>query len=301
MPISACAYDKETGAVYHTALLQYVHEGRRVGSAKIHSELVSRAINFFFDDNRLQSGSGAKIFNAPQSASIASRVSDHNQRLIAIWSAFEALLPHPSKDGENTVRINHFEGYITPLVTASYAETIFKNTYNDIAKSHRGNFYKFLNNRMKEGSRHERFMQIFFAEQKVKDDFMALINGNELLMYRLHLINKLANDPALFRSKIIEHERRVSWQLNRIYRARNSIVHSAQEPPTLPHLTENAFSYFKSLMSTLVQAGEKFGISSSDALFDLCASACNIRRKEMDDTKNMTAEEYVKFAVSPIF
>jgi len=299
LPESACAYESETGAIYHGMLNQYIHEGRRLGNPRRHQELMLKITKFAFENLSERRKSGVKILSALKSASIASRTFEGDSRLISIWSAFEALLPHPSKDGENTIRINHFESYITPLVTASYINDTFRNLYNDLVRNFKGDFYRFIENNTTGVDRYQRFLNLFFAERKVKREFMNMINSSELLMYRCHELEKIANTPHDLKAKLEAHERRVSWQLHRIYRARNSIVHSGQSPQVSPQLTENAFSYFKSLMSVLVQAGDKFGVSDSDALFDLCSSVCHGRRAKLFSADINDPKQFLSIATSP--
>ena len=53
--------------------------------------------------------------------------------------------------------------------------------------------------------------------------------------------------------KILEsHTARVEWQIRRIYRARNSIVHTGRTPTYTPILIENIHDYLDVVMSTLV-------------------------------------------------
>jgi len=300
LPASACSFDSETGGVYHTTISDYVHEGRRVGNPAKHRELIAGLTHFTLEKISSESKSGLKIYSALRSASAASRIPDADAQLISIWSAFEALLPHPSKDGESTVRISHFEGYITPLVTANYIEGLYRSLYNDLARNFKGAFYNFLKNNGIGKNKFDRFTSIFFADPVTKRAFTSLVSSSELLMMRCHELEKLANDQSAVRAKLEAHERRVSWQLHRIYRARNSIVHSGISPTYASHLTENAVAYFKSMMALIVRIGRKYEVEKSDALFDLCSSICLRRREKIRGGTFENSQKFLSFILAPV-
>lgn len=52
------------------------------------------------------------------------------------------------------------------------------------------------------------------------------------------------------------HRKRLGWQIHRIYRARNQLVHSGKVPTYLDSLIMNIFEYYRSSISTIVQVAK---------------------------------------------
>lgn len=284
-PDFAYVYDPVSGGVYKVSMFDFINEGSIIRSKKAHRELIQKMAAFAFGQNNVNGNrSGVKIASALQAASAASRVLESDARLLSIWSAFEAILPHPLKDGEGIVRINHFADYIAPLATAGYVNGLFRSLFTDLGKNYTKDFLSYIDKEGVGSNRFDKYLSIFYLTPDKKGAFTKIFSDSEMLLHRAHDLDQIANDCAKLRARIKNHERRVAWQLHRIYRARNMIVHSARSANYIPQLTENAFSYFKEMTSLLVRAGGKYSLSNSDALFDLCLSLCKKKSELFSQT-----------------
>lgn len=284
-PDFANVYDPLSGGVYRVSMFDFINEGSIIRSKKAHRELIQQMAAFAFGRNTTKgTHSGVKIASALQAASAASRVLESDARLLSIWSAFEAILPHPLKDGEGTVRINHFADYIAPLATAGYTNGLFRSLFVDLGKNYTKDFLSYIDKEGAGSNRFDKFISVFYLAPHKKMAFTNIFSDSEMLLHRAHDLDQIANDCVNLRTRIQNHERRVAWQLHRIYRARNMIVHSARSANYIPQLTENAFSYFKEMTSLLVKAGGKYSLSNSDALFDLCLSLCKEKSERLSQT-----------------
>lgn len=301
-PQTGCAYDPLSGAVYRVPMNEFVNEGAQVKDKRSHSLLISKMTKFTFERlNARGIKSGRKIMSALQAASAASRIRENDVRLLSIWSAFEALLPIPMKDGEITVRINHFAKYLAPLASARYVRNLFYNMYSDLNTHYRKQVNLFLDDNCSGKSRFQKFLSVFFLDQAKRMEFTSIFADSELLKYRAHDLHKLASDPIALQKRVQDHERRVFWQLHRIYRVRNMIVHSAQPARFTPHLTENAFGYFKALIACLVEVGERVEVTDSDALLDLCIAMCEEHKEKLGSMKDKSARDFMDFAAKGPF
>ncbi|WP_152612153.1 hypothetical protein [Leisingera sp. ANG-S5] len=298
-PDKAFVHEKETGAVFKVHLSDFINEGRPIRDKGDHQELVDKMFKFTFSKRGERNRSfERKLSGALQAASAASRTSESDARLLSIWSAFEAILPAPMKDGEKSVRITHFAKYIAPLATTQYVYEIYKSFYNDLAKNYMADFHSFVDKFGEGETRFEKFISIFHAGGDVKKAFTSIFSDSELLLDRAAQLDQLATSPSLLRKKMREHERRVSWQLHRIYRRRNNIVHKATSNLSTPYLTENAFSYFKSLISTLVIAGERFQLFEINPLFDICIALRDEHLSKIDEFSEDQAKDAHLVAIS---
>ena len=91
-----------------------------------------------------------------------------------------------------------------------------------------------------------------------------------LLRNRCHTISERFNSTKSVLSVLRQHEEKVSWQLRRIYRTRNMIVHTSYKPPYTNILIENAHSYLDLIVSNLLElASAKNLIDSIDQAVEL--------------------------------
>lgn len=88
---------------------------------------------------------------------------------------------------------------------------------------------------------------------------LALLDDNPLLRHRLsRFASGALKDGKATAGYLEAHSRNVKWQLRRIYRARNSIVHRGQAPTTLRQLLQHLHAYLwiaiRSLTTDLAKA-----------------------------------------------
>ena len=88
--------------------------------------------------------------------------------------------------------------------------------------------------------------------------FLNAISDNPLAVNRLKKIRSNFSTPAAFLRSLESHETRVRWQIGRVYRARNSLVHGGSPPKYVVPLVLNAFEYFKTTFFTLLARAHKF-------------------------------------------
>lgn len=79
------------------------------------------------------------------------------------------------------------------------------------------------------------------------------LDGSPLLKYRIFLLNKFFKTGLDIGNFIDTHERKITWQIKRMYRSRNLIVHAGQVPRSTPFLVENSHSYLDLLLTTMIE------------------------------------------------
>ena len=77
--------------------------------------------------------------------------------------------------------------------------------------------------------------------------------NNDLLYYRCEEIHTMLNDTAIIISKFEHYTLKVRWHIQRLYRIRNEITHSAfQEDKSLMIYIEHLYTYLAQLISEVV-------------------------------------------------
>lgn len=112
-----------------------------------------------------------------------------------------------------------------------------------------------------EGSEYgKKIAHVLASDEKASAVLYGIISTSPLQLNRLFGLHKLAQDPKLIMRKILSHEDRLSWQIHRIYRERNQIVHSGTASPFLIPLVENSFLYFRTLAARLEAVYSRYGV-----------------------------------------
>jgi hypothetical protein len=74
-----------------------------------------------------------------------------------------------------------------------------------------------------------------------------------LLRNRIFYIKDRIGSADLIRKMLVAHDRRVTWQIHRIYRARNLYIHSGQSLRYVKILVENLHAYLDRVLDVLIE------------------------------------------------
>lgn len=208
-------------------------------------------------------------------------------QLITLWSAIEAILPEPTKDEQKVVRISHFLEQIVPPVVARYLRGRFRILYNDIPRHVHCDIEDILAGVLPaaEGAKRLAFV-LAFSNQK-SQELAVRVAASPIILNRLFALQKLLFDPKLARKKMDRHEIRVRWQIQRIYRERNLIVHSGRTSPNTPTLAENLMLYYRLLVRAMHEMHSSFDIHSPRQALVLLRKRYDQRISELTDIADM--------------
>lgn len=119
---------------------------------------------------------------------------------------------------------------------------------------------------------------------RINDDLarelFALTADDPLLTHRIWRLYRHYGEPKEALKKIGGHDERIRWQLNRLYRVRNSLVHAGRSPAYTDTLVLNALEYLRSAVMTIVRVSTKTGASSD---LDQCIAEIGFEWRAMVD------------------
>lgn len=180
---------------------------------------------------------------------------DVRTRFLNLWTALECL---GSLAGHGGV-IQKISDLVCPIVTWRKIEKISRYCAINI---HRW--------RQVSGTKSVR-SEIFPGENNSRvpvDDVIALLcrpkghphlaelgrltGGHTLLVFRLMEVWERFRNPHRLSSSLTASRQHLEWHLNRIYRARNLLVHSGKEVPYLETLCENLHYYVNTVLSRVI-------------------------------------------------
>lgn len=231
------------------------------GSALKSVKTYSKKILSVFDP-----ASTERLLSSIGTSALARTSTNLENKLISLWSAVEVLLSQPKKDD---VRILHYVQLLSPCICRRHIRRQIIALFNELIISYRRKFTDILNKETSVGGSdpHTSLAAILLLKENapLTEELCQLCANNPLALQRLWKFQKDFGDPQALYDAMTSHQKRVEWQLHRIYRARNNLVHAGKIPSYLDSLIMNAFEYYRSSIDTIVgKAGKETTRSSID-------------------------------------
>lgn len=210
-------------------------------------------------ENILSFSKVTKIHNA---AICSENTSDS---LLSLWSILESIVEDDndtidekvisSGDKNERSKIGNIISYSLPYLKSTYVRKLVQTCMADIIRWDE-NFFRtnIANNGF--GSNDLEHTFAFLAFQSTQDARDKLYSNTELfplLRYRIFTLYEQLHNSKHIKLLISIHTQRVEWHLYRIYRARNYIIHDADENNRLnQELVINLHSYVDILLSEVI-------------------------------------------------
>ena len=184
----------------------------------------------------------------------------YQSQLVDLWSGFEILIPINSL-GKN--KIESMCEVIVPVISSHYFRKIFNYLIGFIRHKSNREISVLLSS--VSGSKVDALMKILMVKEyeSVFNEIILTLDSNPILKQKLlYYKNEFSKTEDILRI-FDNHKRRVEWQLRRIYRARNLIVHSGKMPYQLDSLIENLHHYYDLFLMEINLSAEKTEVSNS--------------------------------------
>jgi hypothetical protein len=209
---------------------------------------------------------GSDFLRSTMTASLADRSTAPEVKLLTLWAAFEALLPLVPEDATN--RISYFLTYIVPSVCLSYARENFIEFTRDAMRLHAQPYRDFLNTLPGDKNYVDKLAAIVVkGSSEQKKELCRVFSDNPLALARLKSLEDNFSSAENFEKKVTAHADRVRWQVHRIYRERNTVMHNGETSPFLEHLLSNTYYYYVTTFMNIETVSKSFGgLSVSESL-----------------------------------
>jgi len=170
-------------------------------------------------------------------------------QLLDFWAIFEAVLDISNKHTSD--RILQVCSYLVPILKRKYIYSLFLQLANDIKNFSETDYKKIIGTASEEAEIVEKTCEFVLLDQKAieRTNFLSSCNEFPLLKERVEYYSHMLSTPASVYEFVEKHAERVRWQIMRIYRNRNLIVHNGDSMPYLGLLIENLHSYVDDFLS----------------------------------------------------
>lgn len=193
-----------------------------------------------------------RLLSSINTASLARTSVNPENQLISFWSAIEVLLSEP----RDQPRIVHYAGLITPCITLRHTRRQVTYLFDRLLVTYKHKFRKILEP-LANGSppiTARNFASMMFLPEHAasRQALCEILSENPLALHRVWKLHHDYRDIKSAETTVRDHYNRVSWQLHRIYRARNQLVHSGKMPSYLESVILNLAEYYRSSIATLI-------------------------------------------------
>lgn len=209
-------------------------------------------IQSFVKSFSLENGSFSKFINSIRLHSMALHSESIENQILNLWIALESLVPSDTKNSDES-NIEHIIESLIPFLNITYISNLIENLVKDLI---RWNVYivrKILKDIAGDGFKNK--LINLLIKEEYSANFDNLINETRdfyLLKDRLIYFKDMLSSKKKVNSIITAHTKRLEWQIRRIYRTRNLIVHTGNAPQYTHSLIEHTHNYLDIVLNTLI-------------------------------------------------
>lgn len=193
-----------------------------------------------------------------------------DNQLVTLWTSLETLIPSTAHGSKIVKVLNQ----MTPFLMKSYIQRIIQRFTHDLITWNPWYVKRLLNKVPEiEGTNTiYRAMALLAVSSNsdLRSELYTELRDFHLLRYRAFQLSNLLSSPASLRAALDTHLMKVEWQIRRIYRTRNMLVHSGKRPSYIHTLVENAHDYFDQIIFEVMRmsCGE-YRASTLENVFEL--------------------------------
>ena len=193
---------------------------------------------------------GDKMINAINLHSSAMESRNENNQLLNLWTIVEVLIKFENKN--NYSKITQISNTLTTVLNASYIKSLVEQLIFDL--QHCCTSFEKILLGVSQGNNDLEKMVALLVLPEYAENKNALINAlpcYPLLQYRIEHYSENFSDRTKIATILSNHRKRIEWQIMRIYRNRNMIVHDGTHFPYIDLIVQNLHFYIDTLMDTI--------------------------------------------------
>ena len=254
-------------------------------------------------DNRIKNIISSKSMGEEAYYSIVQAIDMHAEAFDAhsvitlfrtFWTALETLFANATRSKTKEGVINS----VIHIVQKTYILKLLRQVYYQLTSAISGDDFNELGI-----ISFDTFVQYFssFDENSLEmKKIYTLLSNNPLLRSRLYELRKSLKDGYSIKKKLDNHQKKMEWQLNRLYRIRNIATHLGRETTGLNIVINHLHNYFDFAVNYMLCKSENndYIVSTSALVFE--AKNDNIIHSETLKSKDpLSKDNYIKYLFGP--
>lgn len=219
--------------------------------------VASKRLQEFASSFSLERDSFSKFVRSAQLHALAVRSNADENQILNLWIALESLVPSESKS-DDVSNIEHIIKCLLPFLNFGYVERLVNNLVKDLLQWN-SNFTRSLFKPIPGKKFTDRLVRLAVLPEyevprrRLEDSFKDF----HLLRDRFDYFKQMLSSSNAVVAALDAHSQRLEWQIRRIYRTRNIIVHSGVTPRYTKPLIEHTHDYLDTVLNLLVRLASK--------------------------------------------
>lgn len=255
---SAEVVDLKTGECFSLKLLaQPIH--RLIRQPLDPEDLLRTCFNMNFD-----------LISAVGLHTSAFETKEPKNQLLNLWTAMEVLIP-VERSGSYS-RINQISNAVSSMLTSKYFRSLLKQLDKQLFGALDYEYIDLIST-IEEGTNQVEKLLALIVLPKHNDTFQTLcqrLTYAPLLTFRLMQYQNNFMTGSVIKELYENHSKRLSWQIMRIYRNRNMIVHDGNTFPFLDLILQNLHFYIDEIIDIFCEKNQ-LGFDESSAIIMHCS------------------------------
>lgn len=205
--------------------------------------------NIFIDDNK--GPLREKLTGAFGYANISRASLFQEEKYMNLWVALESL----ARTRMYSDIISNVKQTVPAAMSLRYVYRIVRNYVEDCIRCKVAFDFPDYSIDMKQETKQELVKETIavFRNQEQYEMLLQKVKVNALLQYRTEKVHDILSDCKVLKEKVKNHHDRVEWKIQRLYRIRNEIVHSAlQNETSLITYIEHLYDYLSTYITEIV-------------------------------------------------
>lgn len=214
----------------------------------------SQLQSYFFDEQLLNNVQPPEtFFRAVSLHNSALDSKEPTNQLLDLWTAVETLIGFKSGDED---KINVVCEIVTSVLNRIYLYSHMAQLYKDISAVLGGEGERVINAIRGEEQDIWKLAKMLAVEdfQESYKELYGMLEEYPLLQYRMEYFSKkIFVDSKSVYEELKRHKQKLKWQIMRIYRNRNMIVHNGEHMPYLNIILGNLHYYIDAMFDLLIE------------------------------------------------
>ena len=215
-------------------------------------------------------------------------LSKENQ-LLDFWAIFESVLDISNKHTSD--RINQVCTYLVPILKRKYIYSLFQQLAFDIKTYSETEYLTIIGDATEETETVQKICEFVLTDEykTQRECFINNCSDFPLLQERINYYSSKLTSTKDIYDFVEKHAERVKWQIMRIYRNRNLIIHNGKSMPYLNLLIENLHSYVDDFIEYVIKS-----LNSGHTIESMCQELyikeCNWNSKYSRKKKGLNTD-----------
>ncbi len=235
---------------HKVAIVNLKDNGLVYSPSKLRDQLAQYSNQIIFILQSKARESYFQINRAMMTHNIAIEDLDIRNKFLNLWSTLEIVFVSDQSDSKISeilkkavpIIINDYLSYLFTSLEINIKEVVNKKLLSQIIE-------RFDKSEQKNGIIYIIALNEYNEERK---NLYKLLCNYPLIRSRISQLNELCNDKKQFQNCINTFEQRIKWHITRLYRTRNAIIHSGEQPNYLRELVEHLHSYSDQCLFELI-------------------------------------------------